>query len=260
MQQLKNIKLTIAYDGTDYAGWQRQKNKKTIQGIIEDTIRKLTDEKKLKLYAAGRTDAGVHALGQVANFKTSSGIPLEKWLVILNNLLPKDIRVILAEEAAQEFNSRFSARSRLYRYYILDESEKSEKYYEQEVFLGRYCYFQNSLLDLERIRKAAQHLVGVHDFSGLSCLNNAKKNQLFKNNIRNIKRFNIIKKNKVIIFSMEADAFLYKMARIIVGTLIKFSKEKREPEEILRILASKDSQKSGPAVPPNGLYLVAVKY
>lgn len=260
MKQLKNIKLTIAYDGTDYAGWQRQKNKKTIQGTIENTIRNISEEKELKLYAAGRTDAGVHALGQVANFKTNSGIPLEKWRVILNNLLPKDIRIISVEKVDKEFNSRFSARSRIYRYYILNESEKSKKYYEQKVFLGRYCYFQNSLLDLERIRKVAQYLVGAHDFSGLSCLNNPKNNYLTKNNVRNIKRFNIIKKNEIVIFSMEADAFLYKMARIIVGTLIKFSKEKREPEEILRILYSEDSQNSGPVVPPNGLYLATVKY
>ena len=261
MKESKNIKLIITYDGTDYAGWQRQKNKKTIQGVIEDNLRKISGERNLKLYGAGRTDAGVHALGQVANFKTRSTIPIEKWLVILNNLLPRDIRIKEVEEVAQEFNSRYSAKSRIYRYYLINTLGKTETHGIQEVFLGRYCYYQDSILDLEIIKQTARYLLGSHDFSALSCKNNpAKKGRLPKDNIRNMKRINVIRINSLLIFSMEANAFLYKMARLIVGTLIDFSIGKREPKEILEVLRNKDNQKSGIVVPSNGLYLVTVKY
>lgn len=260
MKESKNIKLTIAYDGTDYAGWQRQKNEETIQGVIEDNLRKVSGEKDIKLYGAGRTDAGVHALGQVANFKTRSTIPVKKWLVILNNLLPRDIRIKAVEEVAQEFNSRYSAKSRIYRYYLINTLGKTETHSIQEVFLGRYCHYQDSLLDQERIKNTARYLLGFHDFSAFSCKNNPTKSRLPKDNIRDMKRINIIRENSLLIFSMEANAFLYKMARLIVGTLIDFSIGRREPKEILEVLENKDSQKSGTVVPPNGLYLVAVKY
>lgn len=260
MNQSKNIKLTIAYEGTNYAGWQRQKNKKTIQGLIEDTIRNLTREQELKLYAAGRTDAGVHALGQVANFKTRSAIPVDRWLMILNNLLPPDIKIKNIEEVDNKFNARYRASSRIYRYFIMNDPGKSASYYTRKAFLSKYCYFLETPLDLEIMKKVAKYLLGIHDFSAFSCLNNQKKDSLAKSRVRNIKRINIIKKEPLVIFSMEADGFLYKMARLIVGTLISFSIEKREPEKILQILENKDSQKSGSVVPPNGLYLVKVKY
>ncbi len=256
---LKNIKLTISYDGTNYSGWQRQNNKNTIQGIIEDTLRKITGEKGLKLYGSGRTDAGVHAIGQIANFKTISDIPIDKWNIILNNILPPDIRIKFAKEVSDDFHSRYNAKSRIYRYYIINKINKYKIFKAKDIFLSRYCYFYNYPLEIEKMKETAFYLHGNHDFSALSCYNQ-KNDKLLKNKTRTIKNINIIKKGSLIIFSIEADAFLYKMVRKIIGTLIYFSIKKREPEYILEILKNKDNQKSGRVIPPNGLYLIKVKY
>lgn len=259
MRRLKNIKLTISYDGTDYSGWQRQKNIKTIQGILEDALRKTTNEKGLKLYGSGRTDAGVHAIGQIANFKTMSGIPVDKLPIILNNILPPDIRIKFAKEVSSEFHSRYDARSRIYRYYIINKGSKCKAFRAKDLFLSRYCFFFNYPLEIEKMVETAQYLLGTHDFSALSCFNQ-KSGKFTDNRIRNIKKISITKKEPLIVFSIEADAFLYKMVRKIIGTLLDFSIKKHEPESILEILRNKDNQKSGRVLPPNGLYLMKVKY
>lgn len=259
MGVLKNIKLTISYDGTDYSGWQRQKSKKTIQGIIEDVLRKITDEKGLKLHGSGRTDAGVHAIGQIANFKTMVDIPVDRWAIILNNYLPSGIRIKLAKEVPNEFHSRYDARSRIYRYYINNRVRKSKIFKSKDLFLSRYCFFCNYPLEIEKMEETAQYLLGTHDFSALSCLNQ-KYGKLTGNRIRNIKKISITKKEPIIAISIEADAFLYKMVRKIIGTLLDFSIKQHEPESILEILKNKDNQKSGKVIPPNGLYLMKVKY
>jgi tRNA pseudouridine38-40 synthase len=257
--ELQNIRLTICYDGTDYSGWQRQKDKKTIQGIIEKAIRKVTGETDLKLYGSGRTDAGVHALGQVANFKTKSAIPIDRWPIILNNLLPQDIRIKFAKKVDNDFHARYDAKSKIYKYYVMNKLTKSQIFNAKDIFLSRYCYYVNDSLDIEKMKKTSEYLIGNHDFRALSCFNE-KKNKLPKDRVRNIKYITIVKKGKLVSFTIEADAFLYKMARIIVGTLIDFSRNKREPEEIREILKNRDSQKSGKVVPASGLYLVKVKY
>ena len=259
MHKFKNIKLTISYDGTNYSGWQRQRNKKTIQGVIEDTLRELTGEKELKLYGSGRTDAGVHAIGQVANFKTKANIPIDKWNIILNNLLPRDIIIKFSKEVDIKFHSRYSAKSRIYKYYLINRLRKNEIFSAKGLFLSRYCYLCNYHLDIEKMKKTAQYLIGYHDFNTFSCFNQ-KRGELLKNKTRNIKKINIIKKGQLIIFSIEADAFLYKMTRVIVGTLIDFSIKNKEPEEILEILENNNRKKIGQVVPPNGLYLLKVKY
>ncbi len=259
MNKLKNIKLTISYDGTDYAGWQRQKNKKTIQGVIEDTLRKVTGEKELKLYGAGRTDAGVHAIGQVANFKTKTNIPVDNWVIILNNLLPPDIRIKFAKEVYSTFHSRYCAKSRIYRYYVINRVRNEEIFTAKDLFLSRYCYLCNYPLDLEKMIKTAQFLLGCHDFKTFSC-SNQKEGKVDKEKYRNIKRINIIQNKQLITFIIEADAFLYKMVRMIVGTLLDFSIKKRPPEDILRILENNVARNSVKIAPPNGLFLVKVKY
>ncbi|MDD3655313.1 MAG: tRNA pseudouridine(38-40) synthase TruA [Atribacterota bacterium] len=259
MHKFKNIKLTISYDGTNYSGWQRQRNKKTIQGVIEDTLRGLAGEKELKLYGAGRTDAGVHAVGQVANFKTKVNIPIDKWNIILNNLLPRDIRIKFSKEVDIKFHSRYSAKSRIYKYYLINRLRKNEIFSAKDLFLSRYCYLCNYQLDIEKMKKTAQYLLGYHDFNAFSCFNQ-KRGELLKNKTRYIKKINIIKKRQLITFSIEADAFLYKMTRIIVGTLIDFSIKNKEPEEILEILENSNMKNIGQVVPPNGLYLLKVKY
>ncbi len=259
MDDSKNIKIIIAYDGTNYCGWQRQKNKKTIQGIIEDTIRSLTGEKGIKLNGSGRTDSGVHAVGQVANFVTKKSIPVEKWPIALNYKLPGDIRIKHAERVNMEFHARYDAKSKIYRYYVMNRSYGENTFSAKHVFLRNYFYFFNRQLDIEKMVKVANYLTGYHDFSALSCLNQ-KPNKAVKNKERKIKKISIIKRNQLICFSLEANAFLYKMVRIIIGTLIDFSINHREPEEIMQILKSRDSQKSGKVLPAHGLYLMKVKY
>ena len=260
MKNSKNIKLIIAYNGTNYSGWQRQENKKTIQESIENAIKQSTGEKEVKLNGSGRTDAGVHAIGQVANFITKSSIPISKWPIILNQHLPGDIRIKYARQMDENFHARYCAKSRIYRYYIMNRCCEGEKYISaRTVFVQNYCYFFHRYLDIERMRHTAEYLVGCHDFSALSCINQKRSNSI-KNKVRNIKRIHILKKNSLICFSFEADAFLYKMVRIIIGTLINFSLNKREPEEIIQILKNKNNQQSGKVIPPYGLYLVKVKY
>jgi tRNA pseudouridine38-40 synthase len=257
----KNIKIIIAYDGTNYSGWQRQKNKKNIQGTIEKTISIITGEQEIKLYGSGRTDAGVHALGQVANFHTYSNLPVDRWPFALNNALPGDIRIKYAKKVNARFHARYSAKSKLYRYCVMTENIVDEKnYYSSKyVFLKNYCYFFTKKLDVDRMNEAAKYLTGYHDFSSLSCLNK-KKNDRKKNKIRKILNIKIEKKKKFVHFSIEANSFLYKMVRIIIGTLIDFSVNERNPGEIIQILKNKDNFKSGQVVPPCGLYLVKVRY
>ncbi len=261
MIESKNIKLIIAYDGTNYSGWQKQKNKKTIQGIIEEKIRIITGDKSIKLNGSGRTDSRVHAIGQVANFNTSSNLPINRWSTVLNNELPEDIRIIGARKVADNFHARYSAKSKLYKYYVMTGNSigRNNNYSLKYLFLNHYCYFVNKELDIDRMNTTAKYLVGYHDFSSLSCLNK-KKSQRKENRTRNIISLNIIKKKKIVCFSIEANAFLYKMVRIIVGTLIDFSVNKREPEEIIKIMEDKNNLKSGKVVPPNGLYLIKVRY
>jgi len=259
MKDLKNIKIIVAYDGTNYNGWQRQKYKQTIQGIIEDTLRNLTGEKEIKLNGSGRTDAGVHAVGQVANFVTKTSIPVDKLPNVLNHKLPGDIIIKHAQKVNMKFHARYDARSKLYQYYVMNRVYGEDTFTAKHVFLRNYCYFFNRQLDIEKMRKVADFLIGYHDFSALSCLNQ-KGSEQAKNKERKIKKISIWKRHQLICFSLEADAFLYKMVRIIIGTLIDFSIKYREPDEIIQILKNKDSQKSGQVLPPHGLYLMKVKY
>ncbi len=259
MRELKNIKLVIAYDGTNYFGWQKQQNKRTIQGIIENTISRITGDLKVKVNGSGRTDAGVHALAQVGNFFTDSSIPTDKWKFILNHQLPKDIRIKYAKEVGMKFHARYSAKSKFYQYLVMNRNYGESVFSAKHIFLRNYYYFVNKQLDIEKMRKVADYLVGYHDFTALSCFNQ-KENQPTKNKIRNIKRIGITKKDQFICFNFEANAFLYKMIRIIVGTLIDFSINNRKPEDILELLKNGDNQKAGEVIPPNGLYLIKVRY
>ncbi len=255
----KNIKLLICYDGTNYSGWQRQKNKETIQGIIEDRLKKVTGDKQIKLYGSGRTDAGVHAIGQTANFYTEHDLPVDKWTFVLNNKLPGDIKIKHAKIVNNEFHARFSAKSKIYKYYILNKNYGTSSYSAKRIFLNKYCYIYNKKLDIDRMKEVAQYLIGEHDFRALSCLNK-KKNDRKENKERTIIKIDIQKNKEMLCFRIEANSFLYKMMRVIVGTLLDFSITKRNPKDILSLMKNKDCQKSGKVLPPNGLFLVKVKY
>jgi tRNA pseudouridine38-40 synthase len=246
---MRNIKLTIQYDGTDYFGWQRQKNThRTICEIIENVLNKILQE-KLKLIAAGRTDTGVHAREQVANFVTGSKMSLTRLHQSLNALLPKDIRVIKVEQACADFHSRYSAKAKTYRYIILNS-------YSSDVFSRRYVYhYPLAWLNVEAMRKASAILIGNHDF--LSFKRTDKKT---RSTTRDLKEIKITKKGKFIYIDVTANSFLYHMVRNIAGTLIEIGKGSFPPENLKNILKAKDRKTAGPTAPACGLCLMKVKY
>jgi tRNA pseudouridine38-40 synthase len=242
---MRNIKITISYDGTNYSGTQKQKNALTIQEVLEKSLEKITNE-KIKTIFAGRTDAGVHAKAQVVNFKTNSSIPVEKFPPALNSVLPKDIVVIGSEEVALEFHSRYDAKSKVYKYLILNTSFCLP-------FYRRYAYWVPEKLDLEKMEKAAIYFLGKKDFTYF-----CKKGSSVKNKICEIYNLKIKKNKDLIEIEIKANRFLYGMVRMIVGTLIEVGKNKIKPEEVKEIL--KGEKKVQNIAPPQGLYLIKVNY
>ncbi len=246
-----NIKLIIEYEGTKYYGWQKQKDLLSIQGILEDIISQITQE-KITLNGSGRTDAGVHALGQVANFKTNCSISLVELNFILNRMLPLDIRIKEVKRVDNNFHARYSAVSKVYHYYVLD-SHQNNSYVP--IFLKNYvhCVYKN--IDLEKMKKASKFLQGEYDFTSFAC-----SGSRIGNYTRNIKDISIIKKGKLFCFQIEANAFLYKMARTIVGTLLEVGNEEMNYLEVKKILEAKNRKMAGRTVPAKGLFLMKVKY
>jgi len=246
-----NIKLTIEYEGTKYHGWQRQKSLLSIQGILEEKISQITQE-KITLNGSGRTDAGVHALGQVANFKTNSSIPLIELTFVLNRMLPLDIRIKKAERVDNNFHARYSAVSKIYHYYVLNSNQNNNYI---SIFLRNYVYCIYENIDLGEMKKASNYLQGEHDFTSFACSGSRIRN--WKRKIKNI---SIIKKGNIFCFHLEADAFLYKMVRTIVGTLLEVGKGKIDYLEMKKILEAKNRKIAGRTVPAKGLFLIKVKY
>lgn len=246
-----NIKLTLEYEGTKYYGWQRQKSHLSIQGILEEKISLITQE-KIVLYGSGRTDAGVHALGQVANFKTNSSIPLAQFPLILNRLLPLDIRIKKAERVDDNFHARYSAVSKIYHYYVLN-SNLNDNYLS--IFLRNYVYCVYKKINLEEMKKAGNFLEGKHDFASFAC-----SGSTIRSRERTIKSIHISRKGNLFCFHIEADAFLYKMVRTIVGTLLEVGMGNINYLEIKMILAAKNRKIAGKTVPAKGLFLMKVKY
>ncbi len=244
---MRNIKLTIEYDGKEFNGWQKQPNKLNIQGEIEQVIERITGE-KVELNASGRTDAGVHAIGQVANFKTNSNIPIEKIPLALNTYLKKSIRIQKAEEVDERFHSRLSCKKKTYRY-VINNSEYGTALYRNL----EYCFPQK--LDVEAMKKAAKYFEGEHDFKAFKASGTSAKSS-----VRTIYRANVDKNVDKIYIELTGNGFLYNMVRIIAGTLLEVGLGKIRPEDITDIIESKDREKAGKTLPPQGLYLVEVKY
>lgn len=267
---MRNIKLVIEYDGTDYAGFQKQKEQKTIQGVLEDCLLQILKE-KIKIISAGRTDTGVHALNQIVNFKTRSQIPLEGLKRGLNGILPQDIIVKEVKEVKDCFHSRYSALSRKYQYFIYNREESSSIFY-------RYFYRVREKLNIVWMQQAAEYLVGIHDFSSfcagrppkrnpyrtiisLECLHEESQNynEIFKDSFIGA-ILSTLAKGSFITIKIHADSFLHSMVRIIVGTLIEVGTGRRKPVEIQKILMAKDRRKAGFTAPPQGLFLTEVIY
>ena len=253
---MRNLKITLEYEGTCYSGWQIQSyhvtksaryKVKTIQETVEKVLRKILQE-KVRLIASGRTDAGVHALGQVANFKTGSKIPLEKLQRALNGLLPKDISVISIEEASPDFHSRFCAKSKIYRYSILNRPHRS-------ALLRNNVYFYSCPVNIKLIRQEAKSLLGKHDFKAFCA-----SGSVIKNTRRTVKKITVRRNAGLITVDIEADGFLYNMVRNIVGTLVEIGRGKFSEGSIKRVLGLKNRKLAGPTAPACGLALLKVKY
>lgn len=258
-QSLKrNVKFIVKYDGSAYAGWQRlghEKSLSSIQGILEENLSLLLKE-KIKITASGRTDAGVHALGQVVNFHCNSGYPLEKLQVDLNQKLPEDIKIILTEAAESDFHSRYSAKSKTYEYRI-DQNEKAC------VFTRKYTYHYPKELNTTAMKSAAAWLIGTHDFRAFTTDKNEDKSTV--RTIESIdiypyeeKRFH--NHSKELRIAITGDGFLYNMVRIIAGTLLEVGEGKRQPEEIKKILEGKSRKEAGITISSSGLFLIQVRY
>lgn len=245
---MRNLKIIVEYDGTNYHGWQRQPNDITVQQILEEKIGIITQE-KIKLIASGRTDAGVHAIGQVANFKTKSNIEERNLLMGANSLLPEDIVVKDLVEVEEGFHARYDARSKVYLYQIFNNMFPSALY-------RNYSWFVRSPLNIDFIRTAALQLVGTHDFSSFCAANGDTIDH-----IRKVMDISIHKEdNGMVKFSIEADGFLRYMVRNIVGTLVDVGIGKLSPAGFLDIMESKDRNMAGVTAPPQGLFLREVKY
>ncbi|HSQ87212.1 tRNA pseudouridine(38-40) synthase TruA [Romboutsia sp.] len=243
---MKNLKVTIQYNGANYCGWQKQPDSLGIQGTIEKAIYEITKE-EVKLVGSGRTDAGVHALGQVANFKLESSIPAEKIPNALNAKLPKDISIIACTEVDDEFHSRYSAKGKRYRYLIYNSMYRSPIYKDTSYHV-RYD------LDFEKMCQEAKFLIGQYDFKGFMSSGSS-----VTDTVRTIYDITLEKQEDLIILEVEGNGFLYNMVRIIVGTLVDIGRG-RINESLKEIINSKNRGKCGHTAPAHGLFLKKVDY
>ena len=245
---MRNIKMTIRYDGSRYKGFQRLKdNDMTIQGKIEDVLSKMTSE-SIEIIGSGRTDMGVHAYGQVANFLTNSNLSIEKMQSYLYEYLPEDIVITNIEEVDERFHSRYNAKSKVYLYKIYNN-----KFHDP--FLRRYTTHISKKLDIELMKEASKYFIGEHDFTSFASSKSKKKS-----NVRTIHSINIKEDNGLIEIYFEGNGFLYNMVRIMSGALIDVGHKKISPQDIKRMLEEKDRTKSSDTAAAKGLYLYKVSY
>jgi len=246
-----NYKLTIAYEGTHYHGWQIQLNGISVQSLIEKALYTITRE-KIRLIGSGRTDAGVHALAQVAHLKTAHNFQIERALYSLNSLLPQDIRVMKIEEAADSFHAQHDALSKVYRYHLYLNKILSP-------FKRPYVWhIPWQQFDLGELSRGIPYFLGTHNFTSFA--NEPHRGVASHDPIRNISRIDIVHEEGGVALEFEADGFLYKMVRNIVGMLVDCALGKRLPEEIPEVIHAEDRKKGGMAAPPQGLFLVRVNY
>ncbi len=252
VSNMNNYKLTIEYEGTNYHGWQRQESKITVQEVIEQALEKIFTQ-KIILIGQGRLDAGAHALEQVAHFKVTKKFKSIDLKRALNGLLPSDIRIKNVQTVSGKFHARYLARTRHYKYIIYND--------ERSVWLRKFAYFYPYKLDVKKMNEGAKCLTGKHDFSPFQSTGSPVKSPLKTIKSIKIKKeyVNFPRKIPVMIFDIKADAFLYRMVRNIVGTLLEIGRGKIPPDETQKILKGKTKKKSQ-TVPAYGLYLIDVKY
>lgn len=245
---LKNYKLIIQYEGTRYKGWQKQDTtENTIQGKLEQIFSKI-EGRKVEVHGSGRTDAGVHALAQVANVHLETAMSQEEILDYVNQYLPRDIALLSMTEVSERFHSRLNAQRKTYLYRVRNTKVR-------DVFNRHYTYIFPEKLDLQAMKRAAKYLEGTHDFQAF-----CTKKKMKKSTVRRIDCIEITKRDEEIQFLYKGNGFLYHMVRIMTGTLLEIGAGKREPEDILRIFESGKRENAGELVPGCGLTLVSVEY
>ena len=249
----RNLKLTLAYDGHDFAGWQIQPDRPTIQGTLVSAIEQITGEKTLP-QGSGRTDAGVHALAQVASLTIKSPIPLSNFRKALNDVLPQAVRILEVEEAAPEFHARKSARGKTYQYRI----------YRTEIcppFLARYVYHHPFPLDESAMVEAAEMVVGEHDFTSFAAVDpEVRKEEMETSNVRKIYSSNWQHVGDEFIYTVTGNGFLHHMVRNLVGTFLRIGKGSLSGKDLKRILDLRDRSAAAATAPASGLFLVSVEY
>src|SRR5579864_1992161 len=251
---MRNLKLTLAYNGAGFHGWQIQPGVPTIQGALTDAVRKITQE-QIVLHGASRTDAGVHALGQVASFRTQSGLGAEEFQRALNALLPAEIRVVTVEELGPDFHARWQALEKTYHYRIFRGRVLSPFEY------GRVLYYPYPLEE-DAIVVAAKCFEGEHDFSSFAATSGSEEGDKDRSPVRVIYNSELIRlpEKEEIIYAIRGRSFLRYMVRKIVGTLLDVGRGKLSASDISKLFELRDRSRSGPTVPPEGLYLVELKY
>lgn len=242
---MKNYKLTIQYDGTNYAGWQIQKNAKTVQQTISDAINQLL-KTDVNLIGSGRTDSGVHAIGQVANFRTETELDIYRFQYSLNSILPNDISISEIVEVDYNFHSRFDAKKRNYIYQIV---QKKSPFYKN------YSYFYPSKLDLDKLNALSKVFINQVDFSAFS-----KKNDEIENKNCTLFEASWMKKDVLVVFNIQANRFLHGMVRAITGTLLKAQQNENAEKFLIDIFNSKNRSEAYDSVPAKGLFLYKVEY
>lgn len=245
----RNVKLLIAYDGTDFHGWQRQPELRTVQGMIEQGVRRVCRH-QVNVIGAGRTDAGVHAAGQTANFATTSDIPAMNLLRAIGGRLPKDITLIHAMDVPMMFHATRAAKGKLYRYSIHNATGRPAERLRQ-----RYVYHFWQPLDIDRMREAAAAFVGEHDFAAMATRGDERENT-----VRSVTACQVYRHYDEIRVDVEGRGFLYNQVRNMVGTLVEVGRGHWPPECIGEILASKDRRRAGPTAPARGLSMQWVRY
>lgn len=244
---MATIKLTIEYDGTAYAGWQRQPHHPTIQAVLEEALLKITQQ-QISAVGAGRTDSGVHAFGQVVSFHSDKPLAPTQWASALNSTLPKDISVISSEQVPDDFHARFSARGKLYEYRISLQSSRPA------LDRHRTWYFPHPL-DMDAMRQALSLFSGLHDFTSFRGPRSQTVNPMCR-----MTDLSLRVESPCITIGIGGDRFLKQMVRAMIGTLVEVGQQKRSPQMIKDILDAKDRQAAGRTAPPHGLYLVQVLY
>lgn len=244
---MKNVKLVIEYQGTNFSGWQRQIGQRTVEEEIEKILRKITKE-DTKLIGSGRTDAKVHAFGQVANFKTKSTIPASRFKYILNTRLPEDIRIRESQEVDMDFHARFSAKAKKYRYIIYNNKMPSALYRNFSYHIPRY-------IDIDKMKDASEEFIGTHDFTSFK-----GRRSVVKDAIRTVYRIEINRNKDFIELTFIGKSFLKYMIRIIVGTLLEVGYGNLSRNDLREIIALKDRTKAKKTAEPQGLFLLKVYY